>query len=203
MGGKEKDLRIRSEEELEGQKSGLIEIVKVLEDYSVPYFLWYGTLLGCIREKDFIKWDWDVSVSVFTDDIHLVKDDIIVALINQNFKVLLVNTKEKKFSIEFEKYNTEYEILGLCKGNGGYLRKGHKIPKYLLKDGVIKKELRGEKFNVPKEYIKILEYIYGENWRKPIKTSVSKEYLSDEFYSQKYKKNILNKLKSFVRSFIK
>ena len=41
----------------------LKEIVYVLKDNDIPYYLDCGTLLGCIREKGFIEHDTDVDVA--------------------------------------------------------------------------------------------------------------------------------------------
>ncbi len=43
-------------------------IEKALTDYGVTYFADYGTLLGIIRDHDFIQWDNDLDYGLIVDD---------------------------------------------------------------------------------------------------------------------------------------
>ena len=68
-------IRIRTPEELEVRKKEFLTICDVLEELKIKYFLQTGILLGAVRDNDFIKWDWDIEISVFSKDflprIHL------------------------------------------------------------------------------------------------------------------------------------
>ena len=55
-------VRLRTNEELIAQNEGLVLIKNILEKIGVIYYLSSGTLLGAVREKDFIPWDWDVQM---------------------------------------------------------------------------------------------------------------------------------------------
>ena len=52
----------------------------MLKENNINFFLQGGVLLGAYREKSFIKWDWDVEISLFRDDFynnfHLIKKKI-------------------------------------------------------------------------------------------------------------------------------
>ena len=43
------------------------EVINVFDNLGIDYFICFGTLLGAIREKDFIKHDDDLEMGVFSD----------------------------------------------------------------------------------------------------------------------------------------
>lgn len=50
----------------------LSRIISILDCNSINYWLEFGTLLGCVRDNDFISWDSDIDIGVF--DIEAVKN---------------------------------------------------------------------------------------------------------------------------------
>jgi hypothetical protein len=55
----------------------LFDTVAALDGAGVPYHLDYGTLLGMVRDGDFIPWDNDVDLAIFpgeTDSLRLACD---------------------------------------------------------------------------------------------------------------------------------
>ena len=56
-------IRIRSDNELKMQNHGLEELSQILNSNKIKHYITGGTLLGAIREKNFIKWDWDVEIT--------------------------------------------------------------------------------------------------------------------------------------------
>ena len=79
-------IRIRSDDELKMQNVGLKELSQILNSRKVKHFITGGTLLGAIREKNFIKWDWDVEITILTDQIFNIKDDLSNLFVNSGFK---------------------------------------------------------------------------------------------------------------------
>ena len=69
-------LRTRSKEELEIRRSEFLKICQILDDLEIRYFLQTGILLGAIRHNDFIPWDWDVDISVFSNEIISKTDSV-------------------------------------------------------------------------------------------------------------------------------
>tara|TARA_Y100000593_G_scaffold69409_1_gene127491 strand:- start:85 stop:1281 length:1197 start_codon:yes stop_codon:yes gene_type:complete len=129
----------------------LKEIVYVLEDNDIPYHLCCGTLLGCIREGDFISHDGDVDVAT------------------------QVSYWSKLTKINWKKYNLEkIRQVGL-KESGGFLMSvktkysGYYCDIYanpaipLLK----KKKFRNRKYFIPVSPKTYLTQLYGEEWTEP------------------------------------
>ena len=129
----------------------LKEIVHVLEDNGIPYHLCCGTLLGCIREGDFISHDSDVDVAT------------------------QVSYWSKLTKINWKKYNLEkIRQVGL-KESGGFLMSvktkysGYYCDIYanpaipLLK----KKTFRGRKYYIPVSPKLYLTQLYGKEWTEP------------------------------------
>ena len=61
-------LRLRTKKELEDRKKGFLEICNILKSKNIFFFLQGGVLLGAVRNKNFIQWDWDVEISLFSDE---------------------------------------------------------------------------------------------------------------------------------------
>jgi hypothetical protein len=159
------ETRFRTEDELNEQLRGLLEITKVLTKYGVDYFLSAGTFLGAIREKDFIKWDWNVSVVCLAEQF-----DVKYKLLRRNFvkRGYEIEDREKMgyVSINIYKNDVKYVIESL-KLNGKWRELPlHRIPaKFFIKSE--KATIRGHEFNVHCNPKKILKWYYGNDWMIP------------------------------------
>ena len=80
-------VRIRTKLELEKRKKNFLKIVDILNKRKIVFFLQGGVLLGARREKNFIKWDWDIEISLFAED--LIKNyDILTGAINLCIEII-------------------------------------------------------------------------------------------------------------------
>ena len=68
--------RFRTKKELLTRKKEFLKICDILDSCKVNYFLSTGILLGAIRDNDLIKWDWDIEISVFANEL-LPKIDLV------------------------------------------------------------------------------------------------------------------------------
>ena len=109
------NLRIKSDNELKDQNLGLKELSQILNDKKIKNFITGGTLLGAIREKNFIKWDWDVELTVLTDEIFNIKNELCDLFLKAEFKTLKYSQTYDSLKWTLIKYNSIYEIVGFYK----------------------------------------------------------------------------------------
>ena len=88
-------VRDRTPEELSVKKNEFLKICDILDQLKIVYFLQTGILLGAVREQNFVKWDWGVDISVFSDELFNKIDLLEETLIKNGFKILSVNKKKK------------------------------------------------------------------------------------------------------------
>ena len=94
-------IRDRTYDELLVRKKEFLKICDILDQLKIIFFLNSGILLGAIRDNDFIKWDWDIEISVFSDEL-LPNIDLIANKLKENgFKIKKINKKEDDSKIDF------------------------------------------------------------------------------------------------------
>lgn len=164
-------------------KENLTILKEVCDEYSLHFILFYGTLLGAVREHDFITHDEDIDVIMYKKDMP--------KFLNTLFKL-----REKGFEL------ARYESRGFL----SVIRKGEYIDVYFYEQypedhnlwyccqDICKKEFveelilypfQGGEYFIPRNYVKYLEYYFGDNWETPIqifdynksKTAIMKEFI--------------------------
>lgn len=161
---------------------------KCMREYGFKYTLAFGTLLGAVRDHDFIKHDNDIDIAMWIDDYD---KKIISCLENYGFKLIhSFSVENDKFGKEdtfeykcvqldiFYFYNTDkiyscyfasqpncFSRAESIKRYGGLLPVRMYLP--LSKD---RKEItfKGIKVFVPFNAHEVLQYRYGENYMTPI-----------------------------------
>lgn len=127
------------------------------------FFLAYGTLLGAIREKDFIDHDEDIDLGADYQDVELFMS-MLFELRDHGFEVArwddrglisIIRNNEYIDIYFFKEYNEK--LLINC---------GEPLPKKFLENqGVI--EFKGVEFNAPADTVGAVEYWYGKDWQTP------------------------------------
>jgi hypothetical protein len=143
----------------------------------IPYYLSGGTLLGVIREGDFIKWDWDIGIDTKIEDIYPKRDKLISVLRTTGFQIQTYYSHKQNFKINAVKHGARYEVAGFIKIGNNRCRKAYYYPKSFL-EGHSEVILRGEKYRTfpePKEY---LTWLYGD-WKTPIRTINKRAYVTN------------------------
>lgn len=197
-------IRLRTDVELDNQAKGLVEMKQILNKLSIPYFLGGGTLLGVIRDGDFIAWDWDVEIDVKTEDIFEKKNELVNSLICEGFEILKTDDTYKNFKINAKKYGAVYEILGYYKKDDMRYRYYFKIPDFFFqKAGLV--TLRGETYPTLYPQEDYLEFTYGD-WKTPLRTSNKSDYLSENTTIKHHwcavlAAKIVNKIKRYFNYF--
>ena len=157
-------VRMRAPSELEFRETGLVELSQSFEELGVPYFVADGTLLGAVRDGDFIPWDGDVGIWIKQEIYAARKLEMVQILTSRGFIVDEVGGRNPKLNVYkyAEKYELEsWRLLGRFRARGGF-----RIPAHLLNDpGQI--ELRGRHYPCPTPVEEFLYHRYGEDWRIP------------------------------------
>lgn len=198
----EQKVRDRTFDELLARKNEFITICNILDKLKINYFLQTGVLLGAVRENDFIKWDWGVDISVFTNEFINQINQVTLELKKANFEIIYTLKEKKDLKIYFvgkyPKHVTGYTIFSwnYSEKKDVYWRRNYSVPsKFLRSFSSI--TFLGKKFNCPNNPEEYLEYAYGD-WKKPKRTSNKDLYNSNEYYKNK-KVSILKKLKNFIK----
>lgn len=148
-------------------KENLFLLRDLCYSHQVYFLLFFGTLLGAVREKDFIAHDEDI-------DLALLKEDL------PRFLELLFELRRYGFEV------VRYEERGFL----SVIRKGEYIDlyffdtylpdsryRYLARDIVFREHVEEKEevvfldgsFYVPKDAVGFLASYYGDNWRTPVR----------------------------------
>lgn len=148
-------------------------VFTILESCKVRYWLEGGSLLGAVRYKDIIPWDYDIDIGIYKDD--MVKCPVFAKIQNEPF------VNEEGFSwekaIEGDFYRVQYsetnhlhvDIFPFYSKNGIMTKntwfKTHKqdteFPEHFLRP-LTQIEFAGLKASAPNNVRKFLEYKFGK-----------------------------------------
>ena len=148
---------------------GLLKNFKcVFESIGIPFYLAYGTLLGAVREKAFIKGDNDIDV--FTTDEKLLYNSLPI-LSEKGFRVVrIMKGRLYSFKNSSDCYIDVYILRKLCFLNPWstycYNLEHFAVPKRFFKE-YQDIDLYGETYRCPKNPEALLEWWYGKDWRIP------------------------------------
>ncbi len=182
----------------------LFKVQDLLEPKGVGIYLAWGTLLGAVRDKDFIKGDLDVDVFIKAEDEEKLFANL--QYLKENRIELIRAYKNGLYSfrdmdhlgvyIDFYVVTTPHNIWGLyCKCVSGV----HCVPKKFMKDGG-EIEFLGRTFKCPKNPEMFLEFIYGKTWVTPIgKFEATYKYdVTTHYYWRKIRTNFSLMMKTII-----
>ena len=152
----------------------LIEVHRIFNSVDMRFWLTGGSLLGAVRNSDFIAWDDDVDFDTLLEDFSSIKSILKEKMMNAGFVVRL--TEDKNFP-KFSFYKEGQKIaLGALKKDGTWrIRPAYQYPDkmFQLNETIM---FKGLNFNVPTPKEEFLEHVYGKNWMEPIKASNDIEF---------------------------
>ena len=185
---KDQKIKIRSTKELEIRKYEFLSLCKILDNLKIKYFLLGGVLLGAIREKSFIPWDWDVEICVYSEEIIPKVDRLLLEISKTEFVIIKYIKKHSSFKIDLcgklKSSVTKYTIMGWChdKKKGIFWRNTLKIPDHFIIN-MKKIEFYNKHHFAPYPPKNYLSHQYG-NWEKPMQTSNKYKYLTKKYYGR-------------------
>lgn len=145
-------------------KENLLLFKRLCDESGLYFGLIAGTLLGAVREKDFIAHDEDIDIFFLSEDKNRVFN-IFPELIAQGFAIARYDRRGLVSIIRNGEYIDLYFFAPYERGMR--ICSGWCIPeKYFLDTAFI--PFQGEQFLAPIEYVSYLEFQYGKNWETPI-----------------------------------
>lgn len=160
--------------------TNLVFIDKII--HKLECFVFYGTLLGLVRDKNLIKNDDDIDIL-----INLKDRDKLIEILKKNSVIVDFNlsvNKEKCFFqvkrtinnrnaiIDFYFYEVSpdnYYIIEKWNfhSDPGNLSKHLRIPK-IFTHPIKRVKIKSHKFNLPAQPEYLCEFLYGKYWRKKL-----------------------------------
>ena len=172
--------RLRSDTELDAQARGLSDLCDGLTDAGIPYLLSGGTLLGAARDGDFIRWDWDVEVSVRSEDLDGHMDDVVGRMAARGFSVRERDDADDNLKLVLERDGAVYELQGYRRRGERRIRRNYVTQdRYFVSSGTI--GLRGRDYPCMGPLDEYLTDRYGD-WRTPKRTADKSEYLRAGYF---------------------
>ena len=152
-------------------KENLLLLKKCFDAANVNFGLIYGTLLGAVREKNFIEHDEDTDVFVLYEDREKIFN-------------LLFQLRELGFDVG----RLNNELMSIIK-DGEYIdiyfykiknSKTRECDGYVIESNILENledyPFLGHTFKVPKNPKKLLTLLYGKNWMIVDKNAKAQNY---------------------------
>lgn len=150
-------------------KEMLTRIKRVLDEYNIKFYLTFGTLLGAVRENDFIGHDYDIDIDIFWYDLE--KFYKAIPALHENGINFFRYHENTIFSFEYKGIVCDIDVVfkpWLPYNLRYYKTLGKLFPKKYVKETETL-NFGGSDFQVPKHPEYFLEYMYGKEWRIPVK----------------------------------
>lgn len=184
-------VRVRSDEELEARLVDLVAATRALDRTGVDWRLSCGALLGAVRGRDFVPWDWDVEIYVRSEDARPRADRIDAELRAAGFEVKGSDAEGAWERLCRRDGGDRIGVHGfdlLPDGDGGVHRRRRRYnhPADLWDGDAAMIELRGWHFRTFSDPERFLEYSYGEDWQTPLRTADKRVYLTEVFRGRRY-----------------
>ncbi len=152
-------------------KEFLIDVRDILDENDIEYFLIFGTLLGAYRDKDFIKYDRDIDIGIFSSDKEKLDELILSGVF---LKKGIKSFRDRGYS--FCKWDTYMDIYPFkMEGDEyrsllGWESNFRLLPEYFPTQKI---EFLGESFKTIRHIEVYLVDKYGPNWETPVKNSIA------------------------------
>ena len=145
-------------------KENLLLFKKIAERNHLQFSLAFGTLLGAIRERDFIDHDDDIDLWILSEDRDVFLN-MLFELREHGFELVRYHRRGLGSIMRKGENIDIYILFPMGEGLRGYY--DNPIPeKYLIK--LNRYEFQGELFLGATDSEELMVFLYGEDWRIPI-----------------------------------
>ena len=90
----------------------LKQLIELLDNNNIKYYLDFGTLLGAVRNSGFITWDDDIDITLFNSDDAVLLSKLIESLKTKYsyriYKLTFLNSKKARIKNKDKIYNDKY-----------------------------------------------------------------------------------------------
>lgn len=142
-------------------RQNLIKLKKILDIHSIKFGIIYGTLLGAVREKNFLEYDEDVDIYIL-DEFKEEFLSLLFTLKLEGFDVarysgnlLSLIRQDDYIDVYFFKKKLFWRECGIDRLPGTFFEDYDTIS--FLED----------EYRCPYNHIKFLEKAYGKDWKTP------------------------------------
>lgn len=143
--------------------AAITQVREIFSAHGKRFFLISGTLLGAVRDGNFISNDYDIDLGVFSDEVPLPSIKEMFAgtgfVQTENYPHKVAFKSKKGLIVEFFACYRKPDHILMVGWEGVHTW-------YFSPFDLIEYEFLGEKFLVPDNYEKNLEENFG-NWRRP------------------------------------
>lgn len=169
---------LKTDNELQDRAKDLIEIKSIFDKLNLRFYLIDGVLLGAVREKGFIKWDWDVELAIFEEEIMPNTTNLLNALFDSGFEILSVNPFSSFFKINIKKRDTKFSLMGLKLSRKKWRYRSHVRYPAPLFNNATSMNFLGNDYLAPYPPEAMLSFCYGD-WKKPLRSANNSEYIKN------------------------
>ena len=166
------------------------ECYEAILEINCPVFVTGGSLLGIIRDNELIEWDDDIDMDMMQEDFSNWKIKLKETFIEKGFVVRLKDS-EYYPKMRIFAHGIKVSIDALFLKNDKRVRPAYNYLDIFFRNSELY-SYKGLDLLVPGPPKEFLKYVYGKNWKIPIKSNNDVEYMSSK---------VLNR--SFVRFFLK
>lgn len=145
-------------------KKNLIFLKEFLDSHNIPFLLSYGTLLGAVREHDFIDHDEDIDL-IIKDNYRDMFLSALFELRTHGFELVRYDRRDLYSLMKDGEYIDFYFFKQIEDGN--WYCSGVLIPDEFMgvPDTIV---FMNHSFQTHSNHLKMLEFEYGVNWRIPV-----------------------------------
>ena len=177
-----------------------VEVYTMLSAMKARVWITHGTLLGAVREGDFIIDDDDIDMDMIEDEFRVIMYDIKLAFLKAGYVVRLNDEKNPKMSM----YKSGFKLsIGALKPSGKWLtRPIQKYPRHVFSEEKYM-NFKGIRCLVPYPAEDYLEHVYGANWTVPINSDDMADIHSIKFFNFRSRAAFLLAFKILIKRFKK